>query len=408
MGTGRRIGSRRPTGYGARGRRLADYPPAERWDAWTEYDTSEWPRRVAREYMLVPTVCFNCEAGCGLLAYIDKETLEIKKLEGNPHHPGSRGRNCAKGPATINQINDPERILYPLRRKGARGSGEWERVSWEDVLDTLAERMRRAFEAGRANDVIYHVGRPGEDGFAERFLETWGSDGHNSHTSVCSSGGRAGYGFWMGTDRPSPDYANARFILLISAHLESGRYFNPHAQRITEARQRGAKLAVIDPRLSNTASLADYWLPTWPGTEAAVLLAIAKLLLEEGWYDREFVRRWVNWRTYLRHRAPASEPTFERFIAELTAEHARYTPEFAQAESGVPAETTVQLARDIAAAAPAFCSQIWRAAAAGNLHGWQVTRALWLLNVLTGSVGTEGGVSPNAWDKFIPRPMAQA
>ncbi|HET8980107.1 MAG TPA: molybdopterin-dependent oxidoreductase, partial [Solirubrobacteraceae bacterium] len=299
-----RSGARRPAGYGGSGRtELRDFPPPEQWDSWTEYDPAAWPRKVKREYMLVPTVCFNCEAACGLTAFVDKQTFEVRKLEGNPLHPGSRGRNCAKGPATINQINDPERILHPLRRKGPRGGGGWERVSWEHVLDTFAERMHEAFAAGRPNDVLYFVGRPGEDGFADRFLETWGADGHNSHTNVCSSGGRCGYGIWSGTDRPSPDYANARFILLISAHLESGHYFNPHAQRIVESQQRGAKIAVIDPRLSNTASRADYWLPAWPGTEAAALLAIARILLEEDLFDREFVRRWVNWRTYLAHRA---------------------------------------------------------------------------------------------------------
>jgi anaerobic selenocysteine-containing dehydrogenase len=399
-----RKGARRPARCGQRDRLLQSHPPVERWDSWTEYDPQAWPRKAPREYMLVPTVCFNCEAACGLLAYVDKETFEIRKLEGNPYHPGSRGRNCAKGPATLNQLTDPERVLYPLRRKGPRGGGEWERVSWDHVLDTFAERMHEAFAAGRNNDVSYFVGRPGEDGFADRFLETWGCDGHNSHTNVCSSGGRTGYGFWSGTDRPSPDYANARFILLCSAHLESGHYFNPHAQRLIEAQQRGAKIAVIDPRLSNTASRADYWLPAWPGTEAAVLLAMAKVMLDENRFDADFVRRWVNWRTYLRRRAPDSEPTFANFVLELKREYARFTPEYAERESGVPAPVIAQIATELAAAGPAFCSHIWRAAAAGNLHGWQVTRALWLLNVLTGSVGTVGGVSPNAWNKFIPAP----
>jgi anaerobic selenocysteine-containing dehydrogenase len=373
-------------------------------DRITEYDPSHWPRKVKRDSLLVPTVCFNCESACGLTAFVDPETFEIRKFEGSPQHPGSRGRNCAKGPATLNQITDPERILYPLKRKGRRGSGDWQRVSWDHVLETFAERLHDAFAAKRNNDVCYFVGRPGEDGFAERFLETWGCDGHNSHTNVCSSGGRAGYGFWAGTDRPSPDYANARFILLISAHLESGHYFNPHAQRIIEGQQTGAKIAVIDPRLSNTAAKADYWLAAWPGTEAAVLLAIAKLLLDQDLYDRAFVDRWVNWRTYLAHRAPGDEPTFANFITALKREYADYTPEFAERESGVPAQMIATVAREAAVAGPAFASHIWRAAAAGNLHGWLVTRALMLLNVLTGSVGTEGGVSPNAWHKFIPEP----
>ena len=119
--------------------------------------------------------------------------------------------------------------------------------------------------------MVYHVGRPGNEGYVERVLQAWGIDGHNSHTNICSSGARFGYAIWQAYDRPSPDHANAEFILLISAHLESGHYFNPHAQRIIEGKLSGAKLAVMDSRLSNTASMADYWMPTRPGTEAAAL-----------------------------------------------------------------------------------------------------------------------------------------
>src|SRR5699024_9191510 len=132
--------------------------------------------------------------------------------------------------------------LYPMTRVGPRGAGQWERTTWDEVLDTFAEKIRNAIKEERQNEVMYHVGRPGEDGFMERVLQSWGVDGHNSHTNICSSGGRTGYAFWMGIDRPSPDYTNARFILLISAHLESGHYFNPHAQRIIEAQQKGAKI----------------------------------------------------------------------------------------------------------------------------------------------------------------------
>src|SRR4029450_13227347 len=119
----------------------------------------------------------------------------------------------------------------------------------------------------------------------------WGIDGHNSHTNVCSASARAGYAFWHGMDRPSPDHADARFILLLSSHLETGHYFNPHAQRIMEAKARGAKVAVPHTRLSNPASMADWWLAPWPGSESAVLLAIAYVLVREKLYDRDFVRR---------------------------------------------------------------------------------------------------------------------
>ncbi|PYM73293.1 MAG: formate dehydrogenase, partial [Candidatus Rokuibacteriota bacterium] len=268
---------------------LSSYPPVERWEDWEEYDPVAWPRKVKRRYSLIPTICFNCEAGCGLLAYVDRETLQIQKFEGNPVHPGSRGRNCAKGPATLNQVTDPERIRYPLRRVGPRGGGRWERVTWDQALDDIAGRIRAALVEGRQKEVMYHLGRPGHElVYLQRVFHAWGIDGHNSHTNVCSASARAGYAFWHGMDRPSPDHANARFILLLSSHLETGHYFNPHAQRIMEAKARGAKVAVLDTRLSNTASMADWWLAPWPGSESAVLLAMAHVLVREKLYDQGF------------------------------------------------------------------------------------------------------------------------
>jgi anaerobic selenocysteine-containing dehydrogenase len=382
---------------------LQNFPPPEMWDDWTEYEATSGNRRVKKNYMIVPTICFNCEAGCGLLSYIEKDSLKIRKFEGNPYHPGSRGRNCAKGPATINQIEDVDRILYPMKRTGKRGAGAWERVSWDDVLDDIAGKIRAALLEEKRNEVVYHVGRPGHEGFIDRILQAWGVDGHNSHTNICSAGARAGYAFWQNFDRPSPDHANARFILLISAHLESGHYFNPHAQRIIEGLMAGAKMAVMDPRLSNTASMADYWMPTQPGSEAAVLLAMANILLQEDLYNAEYLKNWVNWRESLAQLNPSVEITFENFIAELKTIYAEYTPEFAEAESGATAEMIREVARKIGAAGTRFSAHNWRSAGSGNLGGWAVARCLHFLNVLTGSVGTVGGTSPSAWNKFKPK-----
>ncbi len=384
------------------GSELTNYPPPEMWDDWVEWDAKAWPEKKENRFRLVPTTCFNCESACGLLAYVDKDTGEIRRFEGNPEHPGSRGRNCAKGPATINQVYDPERILYPLRRVGTRGSGEWERVSWEEALADIGGRMGKAIREGRQDEIMYHVGRPGEDGFMDRTLKAWGVDGHNSHTNICSSSARVGYAMWSGYDRPSSDFANAKFILLLSAHLETGHYFNPHAQRIMEAKEAGAKMAVIDPRLSNTASMSDYWLSTWPGTEAALFLAIARLLLEWDAIDRGFIRRWVNWETSLEKRFPDREPTFEAFFEALKETYATYTPEWAAEECGVEASQIVDVARGIADAGHRFSSHTWRATGSGNLGGWQAARTMQFLHVLTGSVGTKGGLSPSAWGKFKP------
>ncbi len=397
--------------------RMSSYPPPERWDDWTEWDPKAWPRKVPRNYTLVPTVCFNCESACGLLAYVDKTSFEIKKFEGNPAHPGSRGRNCAKGPATHNQVYDPERILHPLKRVGARGEGKWKRISWDEALEEIGEKMRQSRQK-RRDGIMYHVGRPGEDGYTNRCITAWGVDGHNSHTNICSAGARTGYAFWAGFDRPSPDYAHARAIVLISSHLETGHYFNPHAQRIIEAKEKGAKLITFDPRLSNTASKSDVWLPTWPGSESTVLLAIANHLIQNDLYDREFVERWVNWEDFFVAMPEAVEDEqtraifaqtkkrdFALFDRMLKSLYREFTFERAAKEAQVPIARIEEAAEIIGACGAQLATHTWRSASIGNLGGWQVSRCLFFLNVLTGSVGTKGGTAGNSWNKFVPKPF---
>ncbi|MAE77089.1 MAG: formate dehydrogenase [Planctomycetes bacterium] len=390
---------------GPSGTHLRSFPPKERWDDWTELDAKSWPKRVERRYRLLPTTCFNCESACGLLAYVDKDTGRIRKFEGNPEHPASRGRNCAKGPATHNQVYDPDRILHPLKRVGKRGEGKWERISWDEALDAIATRIRKAFDEDRKDEVIYHVGRPGEDGYTERVLAAWGIDGHNSHTNICSSGARAGYAAWMGFDRPSPDHANAKVIYLISAHLEAGHYFNPHAQRIIEGKQNGAKLIVVDVRLSNTATHADWWLASYPGSETAINLAIANWIIQEKRYNREFVRRWWNWEEFLENERPGAAHTFEGFEEVLTEIYGKYTFEWAEQESGVAAATLREVAEVVASAGTQLSTHNWRSASSGVSGGWMVARSLFMLNALLGAICTEGGAFPNAWNKFVAKPI---
>jgi anaerobic selenocysteine-containing dehydrogenase len=383
------------------------HPDPSTWDDYVDFESTSWPTKDRRHYWIIPSICFNCESACGILAYVDKEQLTVRKVEGNPVHPGSRGRTCAKGVVTPNQLEDPDRILYPLVRDGERGSGKWRQVSWDEALDDIGGRIRKAIVENRRHEIMYHVGRPGEDGYVNRVLQAWGIDGHNSHTNVCSSSARLGHFLWTGNDRPSPDYANAQTILLLSSHLETGHYFNPHAQRIIEGQSNGAALIVIDPRLSNTSAKADMWLPAYSGTEGALLLAMVRVLLEEELYDREFVRQWVDWRTYLRAERPDLAVTFDNFIVALKELYAEFTPEFAAEETGVDAELIVRSARAIGRAGSRFSTHNWRSAAAGNLWGWQITRCLYLLVVLTGSVATKGGVNLHLSNKFVPKHPTQ-
>jgi anaerobic selenocysteine-containing dehydrogenase len=387
--------------------KFKSHPDPSVWDHYVDYESTSWPKKDKRNYWIIPSICFNCESACGILAYVDKEKLTVRKIEGNPLHPGSRGRTCAKGVVTPNQLEDPDRILFPLARDGERGSGKWRQVSWDEALDDIGGRLRKAIVENRRHEIMYHVGRPGEDGYANRVLQAWGVDGHNSHTNVCSSSARLGHFLWCGNDRPSPDYANAKTILLLSSHLETGHYFNPHAQRIIEGQAAGATLIVIDPRLSNTSAKANVWMPAYSGTEGALLLAMVNVILNEDLYDRDFMRAWVDWRGALRASRPDLPLTFDSFIVLLKELYAPFTPEFAAEETGVRAAQIVESARAIGRARGAFSTHNWRSAAAGNLWGWQITRCLYLLVVLTGSVGTKGGVGLHLSNKFVPKHMTE-
>ena len=309
------------------------HPDPSQWDDYVDFESKSWPKKDRKHYWIIPSICFNCESACGILAYVDKETLEVRKIEGNPVHPGSRGRTCAKGVVTPNQLEDPDRILYPLKRVGPRGE---RRVGARDVGRGARRHRRRASarpsSRDRRHEVMYHVGRPGEDGYVNRVLQAWGLDGHNSHTNVCSSSARLGHFLWTGADRPSPDHANARTILLLSSHLESGHYFNPHAQRIIEGQSKGATLIVIDPRLSNTSAKSDLWLPANPGTEGALLLAIARRPDRDAALQPR-VRPALGELGHVSRGVPARSrrARSRRSSAALLEEYAQFTPEFAEA-----------------------------------------------------------------------------
>ncbi len=356
--------------------------------------------------MLVPTTCFNCESACGLLAYVDKETGQVRKFEGNPEHPGSRGRNCAKGPATINQITDPDRILYPLRRSGARGEGEM----GTHQLGGGPRRPGRADPdrpAGRPPQRDHGAHRPTRRGRLHRAgpRQLGGGRPQQPYQRAAPVAGGPASSSGVGWTGRAPTMPTRKVIFLISAHLEAGHYFNPHAQRIIEARARGAKVIVVDTRLSNTATHADYWLSPQPGSEAAINLAIANHLIRTGRYDAGFVRRWWNWAEYLQACRPDLPVTFEAFQQALAQLYAELHLRVRRRRVGHRRRPVLEeVAEVVAGAGDRFACHTWRSAAAGNLGGWQVARTLFLLAALLGAVATEGGTFPNAWNKFVPRP----
>ena len=358
---------------------LASFPPKERWDDWVELDSKAWPERVEKRYMLVPTTCFNCESACGLLAYIDKDTFQVRKFEGNPEHPGSRGRNCAKGPATLNQITDPDRILYPLKRSGARGEGKWERVSWDEAMDDVAARIRKAMQEKRNEEIMYHVGRPGEDGFTERMMAAWGCDAHNSHTNICSSEPGPAISFGpastaparscSGQGDPSDQLPSGDRPLLqppCAAH-HGGQEERRQAHRLRHApvqHRHPCRLLAGHPARFGSGCPPGDRQPSDPDDQ----------------YNKEFVRRWWNWQEYLQAEHPELEPTFETFTRFSSTLYESYTFEYAAAESGIDADVIQQIAETVAKAGTRLATHNWRSAGAGNEGGWQVARTLMLLN----------------------------
>ena len=303
-----------------------------------------WPEKVKRRYSLIPTICFNCEAACGLLAYVDHKTLRIQKFEGNPVHPGSRGRNCAKGPATLNQVEDPERILYPLRRTGPRGGGQWERVTWDEVLDDIGGAHPQGAGRGppEGSDVPPRAG-PATSWCTCSACSTPGASTATTATPTSARPARApatrSGTAWTGPRPITPTRGSSCCCprtwrpATTSTRTPSGSSRPRCAAPRSPSSTRGCR---------NTASMADFWLAPWPGSEAALLLAMAHVLVREHRYDREFVRRWVNWEEYLREERPDLPVTFDAFHQALDELYASYTPEFAAQESGVDPATIVE------------------------------------------------------------------
>jgi anaerobic selenocysteine-containing dehydrogenase len=398
---------------------FAMYPPAEKWGSWRELSGDDWKRGgtgradvKVHDHILVPTICNNCEAVCGLTAWVDKETMVVRKYMGNPFHTGSLGRNCAKGYAVQSQMYDPDRIPFPLKRApgSKRGDGKWVRTTWDEALSTIGKKMRETLQRGdelSKKSIMHHVGRPNESGFTPRVWASLGQDCQNSHTNICSASARLASTLWVNDDRSAPDWERSRLILLVSSHAaDAGHYFQQSAAQIVKARKKGAKLVVMDPRLSNSAGMADLWIPCWPGSEAAIHLALAGRLIKEKRYDRAFVEKWWNWQDFLDDRAEFellrergfldALPTgtrFEDFEKVLEDLYGRYTLEWAAREARVDLKKLEQLYQYVLYAGNRITSFYWRSTGAGNRGGWMSSgRTGIFLLALTGNFNGEGAL----------------
>jgi anaerobic selenocysteine-containing dehydrogenase len=340
----------------------------------------------------IPTVCANCFSFCPIKAH--RVNGVVVKIEGNPDDPLTKGRICARGLSGINQLYDPNRLDYPLKRTNPRkGRGidpKWQRITWEEALDTIAAKLREVREDDPRKLVASFGVNGGPVSYTlEAFAVAFGTPnifvgGAGNH---CASGkhfiGGLTHAAWVS----QPDFNYCNYFLNFGVPVGTGAYYgvNTAVRKMAEARSRGMKHVVFDPWMGMPAQSADEWVPIIPGTDAVVALAMVNLLLNElDIYDKEYLEHETNgpylvgedghyirtedgkpqmWdsadkalKPYdgeFKHIALEVDQVIEgrRYRSAFTVikEHVKsYTPESAEAISTVPAQTIRRLAREFA------------------------------------------------------------
>ncbi|GAA1431258.1 hypothetical protein GCM10009601_50060 [Streptomyces thermospinosisporus] len=322
-----------------------------------QQSTAPVPEAAAKT-KAIPSMCQMCTTACGIIGHVADGRL--LKITGNPEDPNSQGAVCGKGVAGPSVLYDPFRLLYPLKRVGERGSGKWRRISWEEAYSEIADRLQEIRERGRPEEFAFQQGRNRSTDIIARFLNAYGTPSHFNHRALCSANRRAAIATTIGeSDWDLGDFENTQYVLNFGCNwAEAHQGHIPVAIRMMRARERGAKLVTFETRLSNTAALSDEWFCVKPGTDGLIALAMANVICRERLWDRKWLDAWSN------------------HPAEEIAEHvAQYTPEWAERESGVPAETIVRIAREFAAAAPR-CTTICNRGSQSHRNGYYNDRAI--------------------------------
>ncbi|MGD9043424.1 MAG: molybdopterin-dependent oxidoreductase [Desulfobacterales bacterium] len=315
------------------------------------------------------SACDMCFNKCGLIARVENGV--VKKLDPNPKSLKSRGMLCARGNAGVKQLYDPDRLKYPLLRKGERGEGKWQRLSWDQALDHAAEQMERIGKKYTRCGFLFMAGTDMQSTFVHQFAEVYGSYNVISHESNCLVSRNRAFLDTYGVV-PTPDIIHSKYVIMPGANRFEA-LVTPDSIDLMTAMQNGCKLVVLDPRFTKTAALANEWFAIKPGTDMAFFLAIAHVLISEGLYDQKFV----------------AEKTHG--FDKLRAHVQKYTPEWAAQETEIPAEDIRRLARELAAAAPAAMVYPGRRSS-DYRDSTQIRRSFAIVNALLGNWDREGGL----------------
>jgi thiosulfate reductase/polysulfide reductase chain A len=321
----------------------------------------------------IATICEMCFWRCGVLASVADG--RVVRLEGNPDHPLTRGRLCARGNAGTGLLYDPDRLKYPMLRTGRRGEGRFKRISWDDALDYLAGKLKGLREEHGAEATAFFP-----HGIGSRFFGTLMSaygtpNSAEPSFAQCRGPREVGYGLTFGQALGSPepvDLESAKMVVLIGSHLGEN-VFTSQITAFAAGLAGGAKVIAVDPRFSTAASKADWWLPIRPGTDIALLLAWMHVLIAENLYDKDYLTQYAE--------------GFDQLAAHVTT----FTPEWAEAITEIPAARIRETARAMGAAKPAVVVH------PGRHVTWygddtQRARAMAILTALLGSWGRKGGI----------------
>lgn len=323
---------------------------------------------------VIKTTCKSCHGGCGVLVTVRDGV--IVGIEGDPDSP-TQGAMCSKGLASIQEVNHPARLRYPLRRAGGRGEGKWEQISWEEALDTIAGKIKEAAERYGPNAVC--IGQGTGRGYNTYTLRLTGSIGTANLMGpghVCYLPRLMVFSITVGA-KLFPDLHGwgGEFPKTIIAWAKQLEITNPEADMVPwyiNALERAKNFIVVDPRVTRLTHRADLWLQVRPGTDAALALGMMNVIINEGLYDKEFVSEWTYGFDRLRERVQEYPP--ER-VAEIT---------------WLSVEKIVEAARRFALDRPGVIL-IGNPLEASN-NATQTLRALICLLAITGNIERPGGM----------------
>jgi anaerobic selenocysteine-containing dehydrogenase len=336
------------------------------------------------ERQMIPSACWNCVTRDAMVGYV--ENGRLVKLEGHPDSIRGLGKICAKGAAGINQLYDPDRVLYPMKRAGKRGEGKWQRISWDEALTEIAGRLKKLRDDGHPEKFMFHYGRMKASSskiVKSAFLGTYGTGTVGNHTSICEGAKWTGQELTWGKHYDNWDFDNTKFVINFgSGVMDAHTNHIPCSQRLVSAMaDRGVKFVTFDPRLSNTAARSTEWVPLKPGSDTAIVLAMCREIMNADLYDKEFF-------PFIKATENRNDST-EKKIAALKAHLDQYTPEWAEKISGVPAAKIKSLAIELAKTKPA-CVISYRGAVA-HQFGAEAERAIQMLAAITGNIDNPGG-----------------